>query len=62
MKTILSAALCVFLVAQPAFANDNAKLVGTCSIQLGEWEMHPETAGDPVALTERIRKTLAEPV
>lgn len=29
MRTILSAALCVFLVAPPAFANDNAKLVGT---------------------------------
>lgn len=29
MKTILSAALCVFLVAPPALANDNAKLVGT---------------------------------
>lgn len=41
---------------------ERAKLVGTSSIQLGEWEMHPETAGDPVALTERIRKTLAEPV
>jgi len=24
--------------------------------------MHPETAGDPVELTDRIRKTLAEPV
>ena len=41
---------------------ERAKLVGTSSIQLGEWEMHPETAGDPVELTERIRKTLAEPV
>ncbi len=41
---------------------ERAKLVGTSSIQLGEWEMHPETAGDPVELTDRIRKTLAEPV
>jgi 2-polyprenyl-6-methoxyphenol hydroxylase-like FAD-dependent oxidoreductase len=41
---------------------ERAKLVGTSSIQLGEWEMHPESAGDPVALTERIRKTLAEPI
>jgi hypothetical protein len=29
---------------------------------LGEWEMHPETAGDPVEVTDRIRKKLAEPV
>jgi len=41
---------------------ERAKLVGTSSIQLGEWEMHPETAGDPVALTRRIRDKLAEPV
>lgn len=41
---------------------ERAKLVGTSSIQLGEWEMHPESAGDPVALTERIRSTLAEPI
>lgn len=41
---------------------ERAKLVGTSSIQLGEWEMHPETAGDPVELTDRIRKKLAEPV
>ncbi|HZU64326.1 MAG TPA: FAD-dependent monooxygenase [Novosphingobium sp.] len=41
---------------------ERAKLVGTSSIQLGEWEMHPETAGDPVELTARIRAKLAEPV
>jgi len=41
---------------------ERAKLVGTSSIQLGEWEMHPETAGDPVELTDRIRRKLAEPV
>ena len=41
---------------------ERARLVGTSSIQLGEWEMHPETAGDPVELTDRIRKKLAEPV
>ena len=41
---------------------ERAKLVGTSSIQLGEWEMHPESAGDPVAMTDRIRKKLAEPV
>ncbi len=41
---------------------ERAKLVGTSSIQLGEWEMHPESAGDPVELTDRIRKTLAEPI
>lgn len=41
---------------------ERAKLVGTSSIQLGDWEMHPETAGDPVALTDRIRRRLAEPV
>lgn len=41
---------------------ERAKLVGTSSIQLGEWEMHPETAGDPIELTDRIRKALAEPV
>lgn len=41
---------------------ERAKLVGTSSIQLGEWEMHPETAGDPVEVTDRIRKKLAEPV
>ena len=41
---------------------ERAKLVGTSSIQLGEWEMKPETAGDPVELTDRIRKKLAEPV
>lgn len=41
---------------------ERAKLVGTSSIQLGEWEMHPETAGDPVELTQRIRDKLAEPV
>ncbi len=48
-----------------AFMNrrfERAKLVGTSSIMLGEWEMHPENAGDPVEVTERIRKTLAEPV
>jgi 2-polyprenyl-6-methoxyphenol hydroxylase-like FAD-dependent oxidoreductase len=41
---------------------ERAKLVGTSSIQLGEWEMHPEKAGDPVELTDRIRRKLAEPV
>lgn len=41
---------------------ERAKLVGTSSIMLGEWEMHPETAGDPVEVTDRIRRTLAEPV
>jgi len=41
---------------------ERAKLVGTSSIQLGEWEMHPESAGDPIALTDQIRKKLAEPV
>ncbi len=41
---------------------ERAKLVGTSSIRLGEWEMHPETAGDPIELTDRIRKKLAEPV
>lgn len=41
---------------------ERARLVGTSSIQLGEWEMHPEGAGDPVALTDRIRKVLAEPI
>ena len=41
---------------------ERARLVGTSSIQLGEWEMHPERAGDPVELTARIRRKLAEPV
>ncbi|MFM5948942.1 MAG: FAD-dependent oxidoreductase, partial [Novosphingobium sp.] len=41
---------------------ERAKLVGTSSIRLGEWEMHPESAGDPVELTETIRRKLAEPV
>ncbi|SFG42712.1 2-polyprenyl-6-methoxyphenol hydroxylase [Novosphingobium sp. CF614] len=41
---------------------ERAKLVGTSSIMLGEWDMHPETAGDPIELTDRIRKKLAEPV
>ena len=41
---------------------ERAKLVGTSSIMLGEWAMHPETAGNPVEVTERIRKKLAEPV
>jgi 2-polyprenyl-6-methoxyphenol hydroxylase-like FAD-dependent oxidoreductase len=41
---------------------ERAKLVGTSSIQLGEWEMHPDQAGDPVEMTDRIRKKLAEPV
>ena len=41
---------------------ERAKLVGTSSIQLGEWDMHPETAGDPIELTDRIRRKLAEPV
>lgn len=41
---------------------ERAKLVGTSSIQLGEWEMHPDDAGDPVELTDTIRKKLAEPV
>ena len=41
---------------------ERAKLVGTSSIQLGEWEMHPEQAGDPVALTEKVREALADPI
>lgn len=41
---------------------ERAKLVGTSSIMLGEWEMHPDQAGDPVEVTERVRRTLAEPV
>lgn len=41
---------------------ERARLVGTSSIQLGEWEMHPESAGDPVELTDMIRRRLAEPV
>lgn len=39
---------------------ERAKLVGTTSIMLGTWEMHPEQAGDPVEVSERVRKTLAE--
>lgn len=41
---------------------ERVKLVGTSSIQLGEWEMHPDQAGDPVEVTTRIRAKLAEPV
>lgn len=41
---------------------ERARLVGTSSIMLGEWEMHPERAGDPVEMTARIRRKLAEPV
>ncbi|MGE8135435.1 FAD-dependent monooxygenase [Novosphingobium subterraneum] len=41
---------------------ERAKLVGLSSIRLGEWEMHPESAGDPMQLTDQIRKKLAEPV
>lgn len=41
---------------------ERAKLVGLSSIQLGEWEMHPESAGDPVALTDHIRRALAKPI
>lgn len=41
---------------------ERARLVGTSSIMLGEWEMHPEQAGDVVALTEQVRTRLAEPV
>lgn len=41
---------------------ERAKLVGVSSIQLGEWDMHPESAGDPIQLTDHIRKKLAEPV
>ncbi len=41
---------------------ERAKLVGTSSIMLGEWEMHPDQAGDPVEMTDRIRRALAEPV
>ena len=41
---------------------ERAKLVGLSSIQLGEWDMHPESAGDPIELTDRIRKKLAEPI
>jgi 2-polyprenyl-6-methoxyphenol hydroxylase-like FAD-dependent oxidoreductase len=50
------------LVAFMARRFERAKLVGTSSIQLGEWEMHPETAGDPVEVTDRIRKTLVTPI
>ncbi|MFN3591514.1 MAG: tetratricopeptide repeat protein [Thermaurantiacus sp.] len=42
--------------------DERARLVGTSSIMLGEWEMHPERAGDPVEMTARIRRKLAEPV
>ena len=38
------------------------RLVGTSSIKLGHWEMHPEEAGDPVELTDEIRTKLAEPI
>lgn len=41
---------------------ERAKLVGSSSITLGEWEMHPERAGDQIELFDRIRSTLAEPV
>jgi 2-polyprenyl-6-methoxyphenol hydroxylase-like FAD-dependent oxidoreductase len=41
---------------------ERAKLVGTSSIKLGEWEMNPETAGDPIELTNSVRQKLAEPV
>lgn len=41
---------------------ERAKLVGTSSIKLGDWEMHPETSGDPVLLTETIRRKLSEPI
>ncbi|KAG5733163.1 hypothetical protein E4T56_gene17875, partial [Termitomyces sp. T112] len=29
---------------------------------LGEWEMHPESAGEPVEVPDRSRKKLVEPV
>lgn len=41
---------------------ERARLVGASSIMLGEWEMHPEKAGDPVEVTNHIRRKLAEPV
>lgn len=41
---------------------ERARLVGISSIRLGEWEMKPEIAGDPIALTDAIRQKLAEPV
>lgn len=41
---------------------ERAKLAGTSSILLCEWDIHPETAGNPIALTDEIRKKLAEPV
>lgn len=40
---------------------ERAKLVGTSSITLGEWEMNPDKAGDPVELADKVRKVLAEP-
>ena len=41
---------------------ERAKLVGLSSIKLGHLEMHPEEDGDPVEITDFIRKKLAEAI
>ena len=41
---------------------ERALLVGQSSIKLGYLEMHPEEEGDPVAITDQIRKKLAEAI
>ena len=41
---------------------ERAKLVGLSSIKLGHLEMHPEEEGDPVEITDFIRKKLAEAI
>ncbi|MBY0237916.1 MAG: FAD-dependent monooxygenase [Burkholderiaceae bacterium] len=41
---------------------DRANLIGQSSIKLGHLEMHPDEVGDPVEITDNIRKMLAEPI
>ena len=41
---------------------ERAKFVAMSSIRLGHLEMHPEEEGDPIAITDAVRKKLLEPV
>lgn len=41
---------------------ERAKFVALSSIRIGYMEMHPEEEGDPIAITDAVRKKLLEPV
>jgi len=41
---------------------ERAKFIADSSLQLGEWQMHPTPAADPIGLYARVRERIGEPI